>query len=198
MSKKLRRDPIYIAPEIIGWLDEEDNPVVFDEKNNQQLNPRNIDDKIIIYERQVKSWFLSPASNFIKYRNKNKGFIVLMICLSYLEGVEQYRQGIPSHGNSRNFFVAALERMYPGVHTQHNLREFYSQARCGLFHSGMVQGKIIMNSRFHSSLEFDGLDIKVSPKKLLADIENDFNEYLRELRTIPDVREKFDEMYSNI
>lgn len=198
MSKKLRRDPIYIAPEIIGWLDKDYNPIVFDEKNNRQLNPRDIDDKIIIYERQVKDWFLSPASNLVKYRNKNKGFIVLMICLSYLEGVEQYRQGVQSHGNSRNFFVAALERMYPGMHSEYNLKEFYSQARCGLFHSGMVQGKMIINNQFSNSIEFEGLDIRVSPKKLLEDVENDFNEYLRELRVTQDLREKFDRMYSNI
>ena len=98
MAKKLRQNQsIYIAPEITGSLNNNYEPVVLDERNNNYLDPRSIDDKTIIYERQVLEWFLKPAQNLIRYRNKNKGFIVLMICLSYLEGVEQYRQGRSSN-----------------------------------------------------------------------------------------------------
>ena len=56
ICQKLRLDPIYIAPDIIGWKDKEDNIYVFDERTHQQLNPTNINDKIKIYERQVKDW----------------------------------------------------------------------------------------------------------------------------------------------
>lgn len=198
MSKKLRRDPINIAPEIVGWLDENNNSHVIDNRTGRQLDPRNVNHKIEIYERQVKGWFLIPATNLTKYKNRNKGFIVLMICLSYLEGIEQYRRGQNSNGNSRRFFVSAMERLYPNEFQNHHLEDFYSEARCGLFHNGMVRGKIIINNGFQKSIEFNGGDIKVSPAKFLKDIRDDFENYLQELRTNEQSRNTFDGMYSNV
>ena len=198
MSKKLRREPINIAPEIVGWLDENYNPHVFDNRSGRQLDPRNVNHKIEIYERQVKDWFLIPATNLIKYKNQNKGFIVLMICLSYLEGIEQYRRGQNSNGNSRRFFVSAMERLYPNEFQNHQLEDFYSEARCGLFHNGMVRGEIIINNGFQKSIEFVGSDIKVNPSKFLTDIKIDFENYLQELRTNEQSKNNFSGMYSNI
>lgn len=198
MSKKLRTEPLYIAPEIMGWIDENGNPLVFDERSETELDPRNEIDKILIYERQVKDWFLVPASNLIKHKNKNKGFVVLMICLSYLEGVEQYKRGQTSNGNSRTFFISSMKKLYPNKFSDSQLRTFYSQARCGLFHNGMVQGKIIINNEFSESLIFIGNDIKVSPSKLLKDIIIDFENYIQLLKTNQIARNLFTEMYSNI
>src|SRR5688572_5434422 len=159
MSKKLRQEPIYIAPGIFGWLDNNHTPHVLDEVSNDELDPYNVNHKIIIYERQVKEWFLNPATTLS--HQKNKGFIVLMICLSYIEGIEQYRQGLSSNGQSSAFFVSSLQRIYPGRFTDVQLRSLYKQARCGLFHNGMVEGKMIINNSFHHSVEFIGnRDIK--------------------------------------
>lgn len=197
MSKKLRREPIYIAPEIIGWLDENYNPVVKDERKNRQLDPRNIDDKIIIYERQVKDWFLKPATRYL--RGRNNGFIVLMICLSYLEGVEQYKRGQTSNNRSREFFTSSINRLYPNVHSQNDLNDFYREARCGLFHNGMVRGKIIINYSFEHPIHFDNpRTIKVNPKMLLNDIKNDFKQYIELLKSDNQSRTNFDNLYSNI
>lgn len=199
MSKKLRKQPLYIAPEIIGWLDDNNNPIIIDERSGNNLDPRNINDKIAIYERQVNDWFLNPATNLVNYRSRNKGFIILMICLSYLEGIEQYRRGETSEGNSRRFFISALNRIYPNQFSNTQLQSFYSQARCGLFHNGMVQGKIIINNGFSQSLEFIGeMDIKVSPSKFLHDIKEDFSLFIHELRTDIKTQNIFDNMYSNI
>ena len=111
MPKRLREDrTIEIAPEIKGCI-QDGRPVVYDEIGKRELNPIDIYDKITIYERQVKEWFLKPASRLL--RNRNNGFIVLMTCLSYLEGVEQYRRGETSHNRSRQFFIEAVNRLYP-------------------------------------------------------------------------------------
>lgn len=198
MSKKLRREPIYIAPEIKGWIDEEFQPRVKDERNGRLLDPRNVDHKIEIYERQVKEWFLMPATNLVKYKKNNKGFIVLMICLSYLEGIEQYRQGKGSKNDSKKFFVHSMKRLYPNEYSKDQLEDFYDEARCGLFHDGMVRTRIIIDYGFPKSLDFDGGDIKISPSKFLKDIKVDFENYLQELRTNEQSRNKFDRMYSNV
>jgi hypothetical protein len=198
MSKKLRIEPINIAPEIMGWLDENNHPIVIDQRNNIHLDPNLIDDKIIIYKRQVNDWFLEPASNLARYRNKNNGFIVLMICCSYLEGVEQYRQGLLSNGRSRSFFVSAMQRMYPNKYNNPDLDAFYDEARCGLFHNGMVRGRIIIRNSYTESLEFTGSDIKISPTKFLVDVKNDFQSYLQDLQSNQQLRDNFDRMFSNM
>jgi hypothetical protein len=198
MSKKLRQGTnIYIAPEIIGWLDENYNPVVEDERTGKKLDPRNIDDKIFIYERQVKDWFLKPATKYAK--GKNNGFIVLMICMSYLEGVEQYRRGESSNNKSRVFFTHAINRIYPNKFHSNDLNELYKEARCGLFHSGMVKWKIIVSYSFLESLNFeDSTTINVNPKRFLEDIKADFNDFINKLKTDEESRNRFDRMYSNI
>lgn len=198
MSKKLRIEPIYIAPDIIGWLDKNGFPQVNDKRTGRELNPSNIDDKIYIYERQVKGWFLNPAKEINQSNSNDNGFIVLMICLSYLEGVEQYRRGKESNNRSKDFFVGAMNRLYPNKFQQSELVEFYSEARCGLFHDGMVKKRIIISNGFQDSLEIiTGNDINVNITKFLEDIENDFNNYLHDLQTNIELRNRFNESYSN-
>lgn len=122
-----------------------------------------------------------------------------MICLSYLEGVEQYKEGRSNNGASRAFFVSAMKKIYPNKFSEEDLKQLYQEARCGLFHSGMVQGRIIINNNFSESITFDrSYDIKINPKKFLRDIKNDFEGYLHILRTNEVAQDLFDRMYSNI
>lgn len=197
MTKKLRREPISIAPDIVGLLDENDNPIARDRRNNIDLDPRNPDHKITIYERQVQDWFLAPATRYAK--EDESGFIVLMICMSYLEGVEQYKKGQSSRNDSATFFKSAVESLYPDKYSPHDLDNLYSEARCGLFHDGMVRGMIIINNSFNEPIEFENSStIKINPKQLLEDIKNDFQQYISQLRSDPECRAKFDGMYSNV
>ncbi|MGG5504261.1 hypothetical protein ACPDHQ_12635 [Myroides odoratimimus] len=198
MPKRLGLEPIYIAPEISGYIDHNGNPQVIDERTNTRLNPNDPFDKITIYERQVKGWFLHEADKLIRYRNKNKGFIVLMICLSYFEGVEEYKTGRLSNNNSKQFFRNSIERLYPGQFTQIQLDELYGQGRCGLFHNGMVRGQIIIRNSFQNSIEFDNQRIKISPKKLLTDIMDDFENFISLLRQDQNARNNFNNLYTNL
>ena len=51
----------------------------------------NTETKISIYEDRVKGWFLNFARELTK--EKNSEFVVLMICVNYLEGNQQFREG---------------------------------------------------------------------------------------------------------
>lgn len=198
MPKRLGIEPIYIAPGISGYIDNHGHPHVYDEITNTNLNPQNDFDKITIYERQVKGWFFNEADKLIRYRNQNKGFIVLMICLSYFEGVEEYKTGQPSNHQSRAFFRNSVERIYPRQFSQNQLDELYGEGRCGLFHNGMVRGQIIIRNSFPNSIEFDNQRIKISPKKLLNDIENDFANFIDLLRQNQNARSTFSNLYTNL
>lgn len=199
MAKRIRREySIYLAPQILGFY-ENNNPRILDERTDRLLDPYDTDSKIIVYERQVKEWFLNRATRYL--RGNNNGFVVLMICLSYLEGVEQYRRGQNSNGRSRQFFIYSVNRLYPNEFTDAQLSDLYSQARCGLFHTGMVDGKIIINSEFDRPIEFpDDQTIKINQRLLLIDIKRNFNNYLGVLReqNEGESRRKFDQMFTNL
>lgn len=195
MTKKLRSYPLYIAPGIKGWIDPKKGPIVYDEIHNQNLDPYDISDKIKIYERQVKEWFLKRVSYSL--RGKNYGMIVLMVCLSYLEGVQQYRKGRSSENHeSRPFFRESVKRIYPEFNDT-QLNKLYEQARCGLFHNGMTDSMIVYSYKYDCALNFrEEGTIKINPKILLKDIKKDFKKYLRELQTDRDLQRNFDNMFS--
>lgn len=205
MSKQiLRNQEIYLAPGILGKY-ENGNPVAIDERNNDaRLNPRDIDDKITIYEREVNEWFLNRASDLLEHDSFDNSFIVLMVCMSYVEGVEQYKTGIESNRRSKECFVDSIKRLYPSTFQERDLKKLYVKTRCGLFHNGMVKGGVIFNNTFPEAIEFEnnGEDIKINPTRLLRDLKHDFSIYIRELKSvgISDqlrvLRENFDRMFS--
>jgi len=196
MTKKLRHEPLYVAPGIVGWIDSHENPIVYDEIRNEHLNPDDVFDKIKIYERQVEEWFINRATDLLE--KENYSLIVLMVCLSYLEGVEQYRRGESSRGRSQEFFVGAFKRLYPNKYSDNDLEDFYRQARCGLFHNGMIESRIIFsNSRFRLALKFSpNSDIEVNPKLLLRDVKKDFRKYIGELKKNQALRDVFHSRFS--
>jgi hypothetical protein len=200
MPKRIRRNyEIYLAPNIVGFYDNNGRAKAIDEKKGVNLDPNNIDDKIYIYERQVKKWFLERANRLIK--GGNNGFIVLMICLSYLEGVEQYIRGQESNGHSKEFFRYSMHRIYPYKFQDNELNNLYSEARCGLFHNGMVSGKILISKTYNDSVYIpDAYTIQINPQMLLNDINQDFKKYLMILRNHQNNTERirFDNMFSNL
>lgn len=200
MAKQLRNYPIYIAPDILGHYDDNGQAIVVDERTNRNLNPHSIQDKILIYERQVKEWFLNRAEDLLE--GENNGFIILMIAISYIEGVEQYRRGNSSRGNSRNYFTNGLKRIF-NLQDNNNdeLNDLYVQLRCGLFHTGMTQSKVVINRDHEESIEFlEANTIKINPEKFLNKIKLDFDNYINKLKlqTNVNLRDNFNNMFSNL
>ncbi len=201
MPKKLRTTPIYIAPDIIGYLDENSSAIVKDERNeNRILNVSNICDKIEIYERQVKEWFLLPAEKMLNGEGYNGNFAALMICLSYIEGVEQYVRGERSRGSSKLFFTTGMKRITQGRFRNSKLEELYDEARCGLFHDGMTRKRMILDNDLNQSIEFTDDSIKINPRRLFEEIKSDFDNYLDKLRREEnnEYRRNFDNLYTLI
>ena len=149
MSKQIQRnEDIYVAVDILGKY-ENGIPVAIDQRSDETLDPRNIDHKIKIYEREVKEWFLNIASELIASNGFNNGFIVLMICMAYFEGVEQYKTGIASSSRSKDCFRDSIKRLYPEKFQDKKIDKLYAKSRCGLFHNGMVKGGVIFSYDFN-------------------------------------------------
>ena len=180
---------LYVAPHIRGKLEDNGTPLVVDELKNKNLDANNIDDKITIYERQVKGWFLNHAT--LLKNEEFTGFIILMLGISYIEGVEQYREGQSSHNGSRRFFKNGIKRIFNLNNVpEYKLNSFYDHARCGLFHTGMTGDKVIINSTFKEIIDFSNDDmIKINQKKFTNKIIKDFNDYIKDLKN-PEKRGK--------
>lgn len=207
MPKQIERNrEIYIAPEILGKY-ENGVPVAIDERNNIRLDPREIEDKITIYEREVKEWFLGPAEALLNHNNFRTSFIVLMVCMSYFEGVEQYKTGVESNRRSKECFIDSVKRVYDNRFQHRDIEKLYSKSRCGLFHNGMVKGGVTFSDSLEDVMVFEnnGEIIRINPRRLLLDIKTDFENYLGELRSLNNsssderlgiLRENFDRMFS--
>lgn len=208
MSKRIRPDEaIYLAPKMLGKMKDDGTLIVIDQKNkNEELELNNIETKILVYEKEVKGWFLDRAKNFL--RSGDNDFIILMICMSYFEGVQQYREGETSNstsersGQSGRMFRDAVRNVYKDSNfSEPNLKSLYKESRNGLFHNGMVRGKIVLDRNFYPALTFKEDSIEINPHQLLIDIREDFNQYITDLKKVDssqydDLRFNFERTYS--
>ncbi len=206
MSKTIPLDgtTIMIAPGMEGGYRDTGEPYVTDHVTGDILDPTEISSKIRIYEREVLEWFIQPARNLLQRDSTKNSFVVLMVCMSYIEGVEQYKAGESSNRQSRQFFINSLNRIYPNRFTDEEIGIFYSKSRCGLFHNGMVSDGVIFNNQnFIYPIEFDNGAIKINPDMLLSEIEKDFSNYISKLKSqnsqdneVTELRQNFDRMFT--
>ncbi len=197
MPKKLRDEPIYVAPDIQAWRDDTYSPCVYDERNGRWLNPYCIEDKIYIYERQVQEWFLIRAVSLI--RRKQNDFVALMIAVAYIEGSEQYRRGETSNGRSKRFFRYGFQRIFHMSESDsNNIDRLYDHLRCGLFHNGMSGDMVVLNRKLKKPVEFSARGtIDINPRLFVETVSQDFTSYLAELRDASNVqlRNRFNSMF---
>lgn len=205
MAKKLRQgERILIAPDIKGWIDEDGNPKLQDIRSNsfgEDLNPFSIETKILIYERQVKEWFLIPALN-LSYQ-KDRGFLALMAGCSYIEGYIQNFEGVSSDRNSSTYFKKGFRAIFdPGNEIDETcIKEFHIHVRCGLFHDGMTRGKVILYFDEENEcrpIDFSDPDIiKIYPRIMLKVILNHFEGYLATLKNPEEskIRDNFNKTF---
>lgn len=198
MAKKVREGMwIYIAPGIKATL-QGGVALVCDERNDTELDLTRIEDKIIIYERQVKEWFLDIANNL---NGDSAGFVVLMVATSYIESVQQNYEGKSSQGGSKTCFVRGFKRIVDPSADDKNIKSFYNQVRNGLFHNGMTKSKVIIETHDSIAVDFSDPDIiKIDPHLLIKQIYSDFKNYITKLNDINEMelRRKFDRSFSNV
>ena len=185
MAKQVQPgEDIHIVPGITGKRDDNGRLIISVDSSGEQLYPEdNIKHKIKIFERQVNGWFLERASTLLK--EEDNGFVILMIATAYIEGIEQYRKGQSSEGNSYTFFTDGIKRIFD-IDSRYDERisNLYKELRCGLFHNGMTGPYIRIHSTIYKKpIDFtDGNIIKINQKLFLEKVKGDFEEYLTELR----------------
>jgi len=150
----------------------------------------NIETKILVYEDRTKGWFLDFARKMSK--EKNSEFVVLMICMNYLEGNQQFREGRTSKSESEKMLKIGLKRVCPDMN-EDNINYFIDKVRHGLFHDGMTRKGILLRYDL-STLFFTFNDgekwMTLNPSLFLREIEKDFESYINILKNKDNQKER--------
>jgi hypothetical protein len=161
-------------------------------------NPR-IDDKIDVFEDQVRGWLFEPAR--IMTSHQHAGFAILTLCLSYFEPIGQFLDG--KRRGSEEQFTKGLDHVFspqPWLIKRHVTKELYDQLRCGMFHTGITKGKVLITGMktdpitVHFSDNGSVAQITVQPWELLSHIEKHLSKFIAILRdpANEDSRTKFE------
>lgn len=134
----------------------------------------------------------------------HSGYAVLDIIFSYFEMIGKYVDGYDQSGRSKHYCQIGLERVFPALFTQRKgsfenqeivvkghgiyvtdyiVKIIYESIRCGLYHSGIASGPVVLSSEFQTPLAFDpykGL-LYINPHKFVKTLINDFEKYIDEL-----------------
>ncbi len=186
----------YVSPEFsnkIITLKSEKMPYEID-----KILDKNIETKILIYEDRINGWFLDFAKKLTNEANSE--FLVLMICVNYLEGNQQFREGKTSQNESTKILEKALKRIFPTIEEK-ILNDFINKVRHGLFHDGMTRKGILL--RYGLSVPFftfnDGEEwVMLDPSLILKEIRIDFESYINILKNEDNKkeRENFEKHYN--
>jgi len=170
--------------------------VVIDFRTKQEYVAHDVQTKILVYEDRVTGWFLRYGRMLQEHHDA--AFIVLQVALAQVEGIEQYRRGESSEGQSGDFFRSGLKEIFSLTNADDPwLKNFYRFVRCGLFHDGMTAPRVFIENRFPHALEFDGKYIRISPNKFLDAVIGYFEKYVAQLKdpANKELRETFRKKY---
>lgn len=165
----------------------------------EKLSSGRLEDRIDVYEDRIKGWFLNHARSLLAAPNSE--LAVLQLSLAYFEGYAIYRNGSDSKGRSKKFFRQAFMEVFPhsrrgtvqGIDPSPDAIEklpslLYEEARCGLFHDGMIRHSIVLASSSApisvSAHKITGEvgAIVIDPRKFLEAVEAHFTAYTAKLR----------------
>ena len=152
----------------------------------------NIDTKISVYEARIKGWFLDFARKLTKETNSE--FVVLMICMNYLEGNQQFREGkTSSNRGSTRMLKRALKRIFL-ENSKEEIDYLIDKVRHGLFHDGMTRRGALLRYGLSVPFFFFTLGnekwIEIEPALFLRKIEADFESYISTLKNKDNKKER--------
>jgi hypothetical protein len=152
--------------------------------------PLNIDSKITIFHEQTKGWQLDIAEQTINAIG-HSGFAVLSIAFSYLEMIGKYQEGYANVGQSRKYFKKGFYSVFPELSQQPQniaedfLNSLYEGCRCGLYHRGLTNARILLTGTTQVPITFEtggqGM-ITINPAIMIANLQRHLQYYVTELR----------------
>ena len=178
--------------------DESRNIVIY--SNGVEKNYDDIGIKIDIYQTRVNGWFFSVAEKLITDGMSPGDYVCVMVALSYLEGVQQFREGkeTPKRKSGEWFKTSASRVFYDQPAAV--IDRLWEEARCGLFHAGFTNGKVYLSHNAMKAIELKNDSIHINPKKFLKCVSEDFSKYVSDLRdeTSIELRKNFENLWDDL
>ena len=184
--------------------------------------PHSLDTKITLFEDRVLGWKLDIANQLIngsqeKSPIRHSGFAVLDIVFSYFEMIAKYEDGFKG-GESEKYFKKGIHSVFPEIRifppsaprplspvgnvvslVDTVLGLMYKGIRCGLYHSGITNGKIFLTGEITTPIAFELQNqmLIVNPHLLVPKLKEHLQDYVARLRDVnnTDVRTKFETRY---
>lgn len=165
--------------------------------------PLNIDDKITIFLDRTNGWQLDIADQCINGKKgpdgeiiakpiPNSGFAVLNIALSYFEMIAKYQDGFTRKDKSKYYFKQGVYSVFPQLKkgplkiVDSLMDVLYSGGRCGLYHSGITDPRIILTGDIKFRMEFDAERSRliINPHLLIPALKVHLKDYGEQLRDV--------------
>ncbi len=184
--------------------------------------PHSLDAKITLFEDRVIGWKLDIADQLIngsqeKSPIRHSGYATLDIVVSYFEMIAKYEDGFIGR-KSEEYFKKGVYSVFPEFKNippppqtplspvgnvvsliDVVLDLMYEGIRCGLYHSGITNGKIFLTGEIETPMAFD-LQLQmliVNPHLLVPRLKAHLHGYVAQLRDVnnADLRAKFEKRY---
>lgn len=177
--------------------------------------PLRIEDKISIFLDRTFGWQLNIAdyvinggigTNGVKIAPiKHSGFAVLSIVFSYFEMIAKYQDGFSGIGKSCHYFKKGLYSVFPELKKNPEpdvnklLDALYEGVRCGLYHAGVTDHRIILAGGIKSPILFDTTSTKliINPHLIVPALKHYLEVYGRQLQDAnnSELRKRFEKRF---
>ena len=187
--------------------------------------PLCIDDKITIFEDRTIGWKLDISDQVINGRKRpdgveerspipHSGYAAMDIVFSYFEMIAKYEDGFAQKGLSEIYFkrgvfsvfpslkLARVPANIPGVQGKvvsiidYVLDIMYEGIRCGLYHSGITNGRVVITGGIQQpiALDLQNMVLIINPHLLVIALKVHFTGFIAGLRDThnQDLRQKFE------
>jgi hypothetical protein len=187
--------------------------------------PHSLDTKITLFEDRVLGWKLEIADQIIngsqeKTSIRHAGYATLDIVISYFEMIAKYEAGFTGRESEKYFkqgvysVFPEFKHISPSTQTQLTpvgklvslidvvLGLIYEGIRCGLYHSGITNGKIFLTGEIKTPMAFELQNqmLIINPHLLVPKLKIHLQDYMgrlrdtnnTDLRTKSEVRYDFD------
>lgn len=199
-------------------LKAKEKKLINEENPNEPLVITNINDKITIFEREVKQWIIHPMWTLLRddiiidENNKATGFkykpfknaiFILFGIFSYLEKVQRYHERKKKHektDESTDILCDGIKRIFTDLEIN-NIRDIIKETRNQMMHTGMIGDGVLLNYSYEKEIAYNSKtkEIKINPYKILKAIEKDFEDYIQKLKDPKDTEnEKLIENFKKV
>lgn len=174
--------PLQVS-EHFEWHESDDT--LMDRRNGNSRAASCLAAKVDVFEDRVRGWFLDVARQLLGSIPSPGDYVAVSILLAYVEGIEQFRQGLDTPDKKgREWFCTSLKRIL-GTGDDDLVKHLWKRGRNGLFHDSFTKDRAVLSrDSKEAAIVIDGV-LRINPVALAGLVESDFAAYVALLRTDP-------------